>query len=684
MLFLHRSSRWAYLSAVLGSGLVLAVDSVTGGSLRIFLGTVGFIFAVLTAAALGGWRPGLLTTALCVSGYVFFFIPPRYTFRVSNPADLLSLFGFVVVGMAISALCEGLHAAGARLEERQRRLEREIAEHRKVQEALEFLNRTSSRLAALTDRASALQQASRLMVPFFADWCVIHRISEDGTLHYEAHAHRDRDQERLLKELLDRQQLDWNSAAVCVQAMRSGKTQLVAEMPEPLLNRVAQDSEQLAMIRALEPRSVICVPLRIRERTVGAISFVASASGRRYTSTDVALAEDLSQRVATAVDNSELLESVRAADRQKDEFVAMLAHELRNPLAAINYANSAMQLGGTDSQAELVEMVNRQVRNLSRLIDDLLDMSRISRNKVQLRKERVGAGTIVRRAAAAARPLFEEKRHELVLEIEPQPMPLFADATRVEQMIANLLTNAAKYTPQGGRVSVSASPRDGEAVIKVKDTGIGIPAEILPRVFDLFAQADRSLDRSEGGLGIGLTVARKLAEMHGGTVTAASEGIGKGAEFTLRLPLSDLDVAAADVRGEDRVTARAKLRILVVDDNRDTVKSEAFLLSRLGHEVEVAYDGVMALEVAAAFRPDAVLLDIGLPGIDGYEVARRLRAVGFASEVLIAVSGYGRPEDEQRSRAAGFDRHLVKPVNYEMLVSVLDTIGPNVAQERSV
>jgi len=329
-------------------------------------------------------------------------------------------------------------------------------------------------------------------------------------------------------------------------------------------------------------------------------------------------------------------------------------------------------------------MVSRQVRNLARLIDDLLDMSRISRNKVQLRKERVGAGTIVRRAAAAARPLFEEKRHELVLEIEPQPMPLFADATRVEQMIANLLTNAAKYTPQGGRVSVSASPRDGEAVIKVKDTGIGIPAEILPRVFDLFAQADRSLDRSEGGLGIGLTVARKLAEMHGGTVTAASEGIGKGAEFTLRLPLSDLDVAAADVRGEDRVTARAKLRILVVDDNRDTVKSEAFLLSRLGHEVEVAYDGVMALEVAAAFRPDAVLLDIGLPGIDGYEVARRLRAVGFASEVLIAVSGYGRPEDEQRSRAAGFDRHLVKPVNYEMLVSVLDTIGPNVAQERSV
>jgi signal transduction histidine kinase/ActR/RegA family two-component response regulator len=648
------------------------------------LGTVGFIFAVLSAAALGGWRPGLLATALCVTGYVFFFIPPHFTFRVSNPANLSALLGFVVVGAAISALCEGLHAAGARLEERQRRLEREITEHRQAQESLQFLNRTSSRLAALTDRASALQQASRLMVPFFCDWCVIHRISEEGPLQYEAHAHRDWEQERLLKELLDRQQLDWNGAAVSVQAMRTGKTQLVAEMPETFLNRVAQDSEPLAMIRALEPRSILCVPLRIRERTVGAISFVASESGRRYTSTDVALAEDLAQRVATAVDNSELLESVRAADRQKDEFVAMLAHELRNPLAAINYANSAMQMGGPDSQAELVEMVNRQVRNLARLIDDLLDMSRISRDKVQLRKEQVDAGTIVRRAAAAARPLFEEKRHELVLEIEPQAMPLLADATRVEQMIANLLTNAAKYTPQGGRISVSASPRDREAVVKVKDTGIGIPAEILPRVFDLFAQADRSLDRSEGGLGIGLTVARKLAEMHGGTVTAASEGIGKGAEFTLRLPLSDLNVTAPDVRGEDRILARSKLRILVVDDNRDTAKSEAFLLARLGHEVEVAYDGVMALEVAAAFLPDAILLDIGLPRIDGYEVARRLRAQGFASEALIAVSGYGRPEDEQRSREVGFNRHLVKPVDHQMLVSVLDAIRPNVAQERSV
>jgi signal transduction histidine kinase/ActR/RegA family two-component response regulator len=684
MLFLHRSSRWAYLIAILGSGLVLATDSATRGSVQIFLGTVGFIFAALAAAALGGWRPGLLVTALCVSGYVFFFIPPYYTFRVSNPGDLLALLGYVVVGVAISVLCEGLHAAGARLDERQRRLEREITEHRQAEESLRFLNRTSSRLAALTDRASALQQASRLMVPFFADWCVIHRISEEGAIQSEAHAHRDADQERLLKELLDRKRLDWSSAAVSVQAMHTGKTQLVAEMPETLLNRVAQDSEQLAMIRALEPRSIICVPLRIRERTVGAISFVTSKSGRRYTSTDVALAEDLAQRIATAIDNSELLASVRAADRQKDEFLAMLAHELRNPLAAINYANSLMQLGTPDSRAEFVEMVSRQVRNLARLIDDLLDMSRISRDKVQLQKEHVDAGTLVRRVAAATQPLFEDRRHELVLEIEPQLMPIVADPVRVEQTIVNLLTNAAKYTPRGGRVSVSAYPTNGEAVIKIKDTGIGIPPDVLPRVFDLFAQADRSLDRSEGGLGIGLTVARKLAEMHGGTVTGASEGIGKGAEFTLRLPLSDLNVAAADVSGEERTATRSKLRILVVDDNQDTAKSEALLLAQHGHHVEVAYDGVTAIEVAAAFRPDAVFLDIGLPRIDGYEVARRLRAMGLAGEALIAVSGYGSPEDEQRSREAGFDRHLVKPVDHKVLVSVLDAIPPNVASERPV
>ena len=586
------------------------------------------------------------------------------------------MLGYVAVGGALSVLCEGLHAAGARLRDRQQRLEQEIAEHQKAEAALQFLSETSSRLAALTDRASALDQASRVMVPSFADWCVIDTLGDDRTIQHEAFAHRDLDQEHLLADVLVRDSLQWDSPAAWVQAMRTGKAQFLAEIPRELPISVSQDSEQL---RALAPRSLICVPLRIRERTVGAVSFWASKSRRAYTLADVALAEELARRVATAVDNSELLGSVRAADRQKDEFLAMLAHELRNPLAAINYANSLMNEGVGESQGELIEMVSRQVRNLARMIDDLLDVSRISRTKIQLRKEPVDAGTLVRRVAAAARPLFEEKKHELALDISEQAMPLFADPVRIEQVVTNLLTNAAKYTPAGGKVSVKAHSADSEVVIKIKDTGIGIPAGILPRVFDLFAQADRSLDRSEGGLGIGLTVARKLAEMHGGTVAAASEGTGKGAEFTLRLPLGERGLAADPVASAQPAVSRSRLKILVVDDNPDTARSEALLLAKLGHEVEVAHDGVQALEVAAELRPDAIFLDIGLPRLDGYEVARRLRAAGLGSELLIAVSGYGRPEDEERSREAGFDRHLVKPVDYQVLISLLDRVRPKTA-----
>jgi signal transduction histidine kinase/CheY-like chemotaxis protein len=499
---------------------------------------------------------------------------------------------------------------------------------------------------------------------------VIYTIDEEGSVRHQAHAHREPEKERLLKELVERYPLDWNSAAVSIQTLRTGRTQFVADMPQALLERIARNPDSLARLRVLDPRSVISVPLRIRSRTFGTISFVSAGSGRRYTSADVTVAEDLAQRVATAIDNAELLDSVTAANQQKDEFLAMLAHELRNPLAAINYASSVMELSDADSQPELLEMIRRQVGNLSHLIDDLLDVSRISRDKIQLRKTQVDAGAIVRRAVAAARHQIDEKRHELILDVDGQKMPLLADATRVEQIVVNLLTNAAKYTPDAGCIQVTARAEGREAVVKVKDSGFGIPPEMLPRVFEMFAQVDRSLDRSQGGLGIGLTVARKLAEMHGGMVTAASEGIGKGSQFTVRLPLSE-EVASTETAPAQKCSSGNKLRVLVVDDNRDTALTESLLLAKMGHEVQVAHDGRSALKMAAAFRPQAILLDIGLPELDGYEVAKRLRSQGFEKELIVAVSGYGRSEDMQRSRDAGFDRHLVKPVDLPLLVSVL-------------
>ena len=346
-----------------------------------------------------------------------------------------------------------------------------------------------------------------------------------------------------------------------------------------------------------------------------------------------------------------------------------LAHELRNPLAAIRYAVTLGQMSSDDT-GEVYEIVERQVENLAHLVDDLLDVSRISRDKIKLVREHIDARTIVERAAAAARPFIEEKQHALKLDISPLAMPLHVDPTRAEQIVGNLLANAAKYTPPEGRITLRAFPEDNQCVIKVADNGVGLPVEMLARIFELFAQADRSLDRSAGGLGIGLTVARRLAEMHGGSIAATSAGLGLGAEFTVRLPLVPVPAESEPPRAADTAPVAAQ-KILVVDDNRDTARTAALLLEASGHEVQTAHDGPTALEIARQFRPQSILLDIGLPGLNGYEVARTLRNEGFEQTTIVAISGYGQAEDRQRSREAGFDHHLVKPVNHRVLLDVL-------------
>jgi two-component system CheB/CheR fusion protein len=270
---------------------------------------------------------------------------------------------------------------------------------------------------------------------------------------------------------------------------------------------------------------------------------------------------------------------------------------------------------------------------------------------------------------------MEQKKHELLLDLPQEPLLVHADPTRAEQIVLNLLTNAGKYTHDGGRVTVSARRHDQDVVIEVIDTGVGLPPEMIGRVFDLFAQADRTLDRSEGGLGVGLTVARKLVEMHGGSISATSEGLGKGATFTVRLPLSDAPAGQGErIAPALEASNEEKWRILVVDDNRDTATSCAMLLSSLGHETATAHDGLAALETARSFRPQVMFLDIGLPGMNGYDVARTLRGEGFHNETIVAISGYGQPDDRRRSQEAGFDDHLVKPVDQSAILTTLQNV----------
>jgi signal transduction histidine kinase len=355
----------------------------------------------------------------------------------------------------------------------------------------------------------------------------------------------------------------------------------------------------------------------------------------------------------------------KEANQRKDEFLAMLAHELRNPLAPIFNALHILELNGNKEApaAEVRTVLNRQVRLLARLVDDLLDVSRITRGKIQLRREPLELAKLLARAQESARPSIEARGHKLEIIVPPEPLWLDADPTRLEQVLANLLNNAAKYTDPAGRITVLAERQEDTLILKVRDTGIGIAPETLPKLFDLFLQADRSLDRAQGGLGIGLTLARRLVEMHGGTIEASSEGLGKGSEFTIRLPLLREPWPIRPVI-EPAKTAGQPLRILVVDDSQDTAESLALVLRIEGHEVRMAYDGSAALEIAQFFRPDVAILDIGLPGINGYELGRRIRELESARKILlIALTGYGQAQDHHRSLENGFDHHLVKPVD---------------------
>lgn len=367
------------------------------------------------------------------------------------------------------------------------------------------------------------------------------------------------------------------------------------------------------------------------------------------------------------------------AQRHKDEFLATLAHELRNPLAPIRNAVECLGMAGlTPSDLKAArDVIARQVSQMVRLVDDLLDVSRISRNRLELRKERVELAAVVQSALESSRSLIRECRHELTVSLPPLPVYIDADPTRLGQVILNLLNNAAKYTERGGHVRLTAERQGDDLVVSVRDNGVGIPPEMLPHVFDLFTQVERSLERSQGGLGIGLTLVQRLVEMHGGSVEARSGGHGTGSEFVVRLPIvvaSPPQPITPEAAAEPADPAAAR-RILVVDDNVDSARTLARLLKMMGHETHTAHDGGEAVEAAEEHRPEVILLDIGLPVLNGYDVARMIRERPWGEEVVIvALTGWGQERDRLRSKEAGIDHHLVKPVDPDALEKILSEL----------
>jgi signal transduction histidine kinase/ActR/RegA family two-component response regulator len=551
---------------------------------------------------------------------------------------------------------------------------------------LELLSDSMDRIAdARLDLEEVLDTlASEIARPDLADGCVIHLRDESGrTLRLAAlrnlRPEIAADAQRILRE---------TPVEVGVGIVGG-----VAENGVPVHVRVQPDMtfeqsrpEYRAHVERHPLSAFIVVPLRASGQLLGTLTASRYLPSAPFLEDDQRVIEQLASRGALAVENAMLYARAQqdraraeAANRTKDEFLAMLGHELRNPLSPILTAVQLMRLRANGMLTKERTIIERQVNRMVRLVDDLLDVSRIARGKVQLKRAPVELAGVVAEAIEIASPILEERAHKLITSVATTGLMVDADADRLGQIIVNLLTNAAKYTPPGGKIEVRAKANDGMVALTIRDNGVGIEPHVLSRVFDLFAQAEQPSDRAQGGLGLGLSIARSLAELHDGTLHARSDGAGCGSEFTLELPLlrtSGVDGLANGESVRARARSIAVRRILVVDDNRDAAEALVEALEEMGHVVQIAHDGPSALEVARVFQPELALLDIGLPVMDGFELCRRMSAqLSQRPFKLVAVTGYGQATDRQRSRDAGFHAHLVKPVDLDRLEAVIDELS---------
>jgi signal transduction histidine kinase len=548
---------------------------------------------------------------------------------------------------------------------------RETAESSQRRSA--FLAHASNLLTSSLDEITTLGGVARAAVPRVADWCIVEVLDERLSERLPLVEHADPTKAPLVLEVHRRIRNLGDPECALSRVPRSGRGELLRAISIERL-RTLGDPELADTVVEVGCASSIVVPLAARGRTLGVI--VLTSASRSYNEDDLAMAEELGQRAGLALENARLYRDAREADRRKDEFLAMLSHELRNPLAPIVATLDVMRLSGSGAFAKERGVISRHVQSVVRLVDDLLDVARITRGKIQLNKVPIEVSQVVAKAVEMVSPLIAASGQRLTTTVPARGILVNADEARLAQAIANLLANANKYTDAGGAIVLSAHTRDSEAIIAVRDSGVGIAPQALPRIFDLFVQESPPLDRARGGLGVGLTVVKELVALHGGSVSAASEGLGCGSEFVVRLPLASVEAVPSEVSGGHTaghmLPLDNELRVLVVDDNADAADMMGAALEAIGCVVQVAYDAPSALTTAPTFRPDVALVDIGLPGMNGYELAGRLRDLDVGGTMrLVALTGYGHERDFLLSRQAGFDEHVVKPVNFEKLKDML-------------
>jgi len=593
----------------------------------------------------------------------------------------------------IEATSEALVAAAARRAQGEREREslldaeraaRTIAEQ--AERRLQLLVAASSSLSNSLEEASALTTIATSIVPNIADLCRIDLLNAEGVLERKVTHHRDPERTRTIGNWVARSVASADAPGTFPWAIVTGETFVghfddaaIAAIPDP---GVAE------FVRIVGLRAACVMPLVARGRTIGAMAVIQAESGRRFEPDDVALVGELARRAALALDNVRLFAESRAAlaqaqsaGRVKDEFLAMLGHELRNPLAPIVTSLELMARREGAAGTPERHVIERQVKHLSRLVDDLLDVSRIAAGKVELHREAIDLREVVGRALELARPALAGRFVPPVVSVPSEPVWVDGDPVRMAQVVCNLLTNAAKFSPPAGHIGIELRREQSQAILSVADDGDGIGRELLDHIFERFVQGDQSLQRARGGLGLGLAIVRNLVDLHGGTVTAASDGPGKGSRFTVTLPETAAPSPAAATHAPSAAKpvatpVSAPARVLVVDDNDDAAQAIAVLLELEGHTVRTAATARQALAMFDEFIPDVAFLDIGLPDLNGYELARAIRTdPRAASTRLIALTGYGREPDRELAAQAGFDRHLVKPAEIEDLLAALAPRG---------
>ncbi len=526
----------------------------------------------------------------------------------------------------------------------------------------ELLSKTAARLLQNTDPQKVVEELCEEVMQFLDCQAFFNYLvdEEADCLRLNACAGIPEPQARAIERL------DYG-VAICGCVAREGR-RIVAETIS------AAPDARTALVASYGIEAYCCHPLMYQGRLIGTLSFGTKKRGA-FSAAEIEVMESVSHLVSLAMGRIRMEQSLREADRRKDDFLATLSHELRNPLAPIRNAVAVLKrISGLVAMEEnLLSMVERQVEHVIRLVDDLMDVSRIGRGKITLKKQQTDLAVSIRHAVEACRPALQRAGHAISLDLPEAPLHADADPVRITQVFGNLLDNAIKYTPAGGRIAIRAAREGDWVAVVVEDTGVGVPADMAPRVFDLFTQVDKNLNRAQGGLGIGLALVKNLVAMHGGDVTVESDGPGLGSRFTVRLPLCAPGRFAAET---ETPATLPPLRILLVDDNAAAADSLATLLGAWGARPHVAYDGRSGLKAMQDFKPDVVLLDLGMPSMDGFETARRIRQTEEgAKAMLIALSGWGQDADIKRCEQAGFDHHLVKPANLARLQKLLRTAG---------